>query len=216
MKKVIQPKTPAQQRYMDLLTRRLPPVVVAHGPAGSGKTLIATSMAIQAFKSGTTDRIIMTRPAVSMDENHGFLPGNIIEKMSPWVRPIMDVFQEHFSSGQIKTLISSGRLELSPLAYMRGRTFKDSWIICDETQNCTPNQILMVLTRLGDNSKIVLTGDLMQHDRGFESNGLLDLVQRVEKGDSSDHISIVEFSEGDVQRHPSIPYILGLYDFRKG
>lgn len=211
------PKSPAQQRYVDLLSRWSPPVIVAHGPAGSGKTLIATTMAVEAMKAGVVDKIVMTRPAVSAEEQHGFLPGSLNDKMAPWVRPVMDVLTDNFSSTQVKALITNGKIELSPLAYMRGRTFKNSYIICDEAQNCTPSQVLMILTRLGENSRVVLTGDLDQHDRGFEKNGLLDFIVKVQDTPEDlirDHIGIVELTDGDVQRHPSIPSILSLYQMR--
>ena len=131
--------------------------------------------------------------------------------MSPWIRPIYDVLQLHYPKSKIDLLIKDGVVEICPLAYMRGRTFEKSWIICDEAQNTTVNQILTVLTRIGNNSKMVVTGDPEQHDRGFDINGLNDLLERMTYlGDMSD-IQKVEFSETDVERHPIIPLILSMY-----
>jgi phosphate starvation-inducible PhoH-like protein len=146
------------------------------------------------------DRVIMTRPAVSVDEQHGFLPGNLNKKMEPWVAPMTDYLQ----------ITKRSRIEVCPLAYMRGRTFDHSWILADEMQNSTPNQMRMVLTRLGRDSKLVITGDTGQHDRGFENNGLLDLVTRL--ADSPiPGIEVIKFTESDIKRHEIIKEILRLY-----
>ncbi len=179
------------------------------GPAGTGKTLIATLLGIQALKTGEVERIIITRPAVSVDEQHGFLPGTLIEKMAPWTRPIFDVFEEYYSPKQISHMIEDGIIEVSPLAYMRGRTFKDAWIIADEMQNATPSQMKMVLTRIGDGSKMVVTGDLDQHDRGYEENGLRDFLNRLSK--EQQNISAVEFTKSDVERNPIVGEVLKAY-----
>lgn len=182
------------------------------GPAGTGKTLIATLMAIQALKEGEAEKIIITRPAVSVDEQHGFLPGSLMEKMAPWTRPIFDVFEEYYSPKQIEGMVEEGIIEVCPLAYMRGRTFKQAWIIGDEFQNATPNQMKMVLTRIGDNSKMVITGDLEQHDRGYEQNGLKDFLERIQgSGKFSNEIGIVRFGQKDIERHPIIDEVLEIY-----
>lgn len=181
--------------YQALLENYRVPIVVAHGPAGTGKTMMACQAAALSHRH---DRVIMTRPAVSVDEQHGFLPGNLNKKMEPWVTPMTDYLR------------TKKKVEVCPLAYMRGRTFDFSWILADEMQNSTPNQMRMVLTRLGQNSKLVIMGDTGQHDRGFEQNGLLDLVERLEarpvKG-----IEVIQFTEDDVQRHEIIKDILRLY-----
>lgn len=180
------------------------------GPAGTGKTFIATLMGIQALKNGEVDKIVITRPAVSVEEQHGFLPGTLIEKMAPWTKPIFDIFEEYYTPKQISTMIEEGIIEVSPLAYMRGRTFKYSWIIGDEFQNCTIEQVKMCLTRIGDGSKMVITGDLDQHDRGYEDNGLKDFIIRLEKKPSM-NISVVKFNRNDVERNPIVAEVLKTY-----
>jgi len=205
-------RSPRQFDYLRMLRSKNPPVVIAHGPAGCGKTLLATVAGIEAFERGSVHRLVFSRPAVCSDEQHGFLPGKIEEKMAPWVRPIMDSMRDRWTDAQIRRLFSDGRIEFAPLAFMRGRTFKNSWVICDEAQNCTANQVLMVLTRIGEGSKMVLTGDLDQRDKSIQS-GLSDLVLRVSgSGDIlGTDIGLVSFDSTDVQRHPVIPKILNLY-----
>jgi phosphate starvation-inducible PhoH-like protein len=185
-------------------------IVFAVGPAGTGKTLISTLAGLKLLKSNKINKFVVTRPAVSVDEQHGFLPGTLVEKMAPWTRPIFDLFEEYYSPEQIEFMVNDNKLEVAPLAYMRGRTFKDSWIIADEMQNATDNQMKMLLTRIGDGSKLVVTGDLDQHDRGFESNGLKCFIQRlIDQG--SDRIKLVQFEKGDVERHPIVAEVLKLY-----
>ena len=185
-------------------------MVFAVGPAGTGKTLISTLAGLKLLKSNKINKFVVTRPAVSVDEQHGFLPGTLVEKMAPWTRPIFDLFEEYYSPEQIEFMVNDNKLEVAPLAYMRGRTFKDSWIIADEMQNATDNQMKMLLTRIGDGSKLVVTGDLDQHDRGFESNGLKCFIQRlIDQG--SDRIKLVQFEKGDVERHPIVAEVLKLY-----
>ena len=180
--------------YRTLLENVKVPIVVAVGPAGTGKTLLACKAAALMNPS----RIVLTRPAVSVDEDLGYLPGTLEQKMSPWIRPMMDVLPKYLEP------------EVCPLAYMRGRTFDSSWIIADEMQNSTPSQMKMILTRLGFNSKLVITGDLEQHDRGYEENGLLDLLQRIHMSPVPG-IEMVTFSDGDVRRHEIIKDILRIY-----
>ena len=185
-------------------------IVFAVGPAGTGKTLISTLAGLKLLKSNKINKFVVTRPAVSVDEQHGFLPGTLVEKMAPWTRPIFDLFEEYYSPEQIEFMVNDNKLEVAPLAYMRGRTFKDSWIIADEMQNATDNQMKILLTRIGDGSKLVVTGDLDQHDRGFESNGLKCFIQRlIDQG--SDRIKLVQFEKGDVERHPIVAEVLKLY-----
>ena len=204
------PRNVAQEEYVEALLDESKYVVFAMGPAGCGKTLLATQAAIRQLQSGEVKKIIITRPAVSVDEQHGFLPGSLIEKMAPWVMPIMDVFKEHYSPYQVEKMLQDETIEIAPLAYMRGRTFKDSVILFDEAQNATPNQMKMVLTRIGENSRLIVTGDLKQHDRGFEQNGLKDFVERV-AARGSETIVVCDFEAGDVERHPVIEEILSLY-----
>jgi len=202
-------KNLAQEDYLALLDDPGKDIVFATGPAGTGKTMIAVLAAIRALKAGECEKIVVTRPAVSVDEQHGFLPGTLVEKMAPWTRPIFDVFEEYYSPKEIEALISENIIEIAPLAYMRGRTFKNAWILADEMQNATPNQMKMLLTRIGDNSRVVVTGDVTQHDRGFESNGLRDIISRL--ADYSQRIGAVEFDQHDVERHPAVKEVLKIY-----
>jgi phosphate starvation-inducible PhoH-like protein len=185
--------------------------VFAIGPAGTGKTLISTLVGIKALMQNKINKMVITRPAVSVDEQHGFLPGTLQEKMAPWTRPIMDCFEDYYSPDQIEFMLNDNKVEVAPLAYMRGRTFKDSYIIADEMQNATDNQMKMLLTRIGDNSKLVVTGDLHQHERGFENNGLLRIMERLQKA-SSDRIKMINFSHHDIERHPVVSEVLDLYN----
>ena len=204
---MITPRTLVQRRYIDVLSSNVP-VVIGTGPAGTGKTLLACHMGSKALVSGRVERLILTRPAVSVDEQHGFLPGNLNKKMEPWTRPMFDALHRFLSVKKVNELIYDQKIEICPLAYMRGRTFDNAWIIGDEMQNSTPSQMKMLLTRIGEGSKMVIAGDLAQHDRGFEANGLLDLVDRVPKSRSIAHI---EFSEDDVVRAEVIKEILQMY-----
>ena len=196
--------------YIDLLDNDTKNIVFAIGPAGTGKTMLAVQMAIRALKAGECDKIVVTRPAVSVDEQHGFLPGTLVDKMAPWTRPIFDVFEEYWTPKQIAGMIEDGSIEIAPLAYMRGRTFKESWILADEMQNATPSQMKMLLTRIGEGSKIIVTGDLAQHDRGYESNGLKDFVQNLE-ANRTNRIGKVQFATGDIERHPAVTEVLKIY-----
>ena len=202
------PKNISQETYIEHLEDPRTHIVFAVGPAGTGKTLLATQAGIQALKQGDVKRIVITRPAVSVDEQHGFLPGTLVEKMQPWILPILDYFYEYYSKAQVATMIEQGVIDIVPLAFMRGRTFHNSWIIGDECQNSTPNQMKMLLTRIGNNSKIVVTGDIQQHDRGFETNGLKDIMERA---NGIDGMAVCKFSKSDVERHPIIESILDIY-----
>ncbi len=184
-------------------------IIFAVGPAGTGKTIISTLAGIKALKGGDIDKFVVTRPAVSVDEQHGFLPGTLMEKMAPWTRPIFDVFEEYYSPEQIEYMINDNKVEVAPLAFMRGRTFKNSFIIADEMQNATDSQMKMLLTRIGQGSKIVVTGDLAQHDRGYESNGLKMFIDRMSM--ASDRIKIVTFDNKDIERHPVVDEVLRIY-----
>ena len=186
-------------------------IVVTVGPAGTGKTYLAMQAAVRALREGSCNRIVMTRPAVGVeDERHGFLPGNLVSKMEPWTRPLLDVLREYYRSQDIIRMLEDQIIEISPLAYMRGRTFKQCWVIADEMQNATPAQVKMLMTRIGQDSKIVITGDVEQADRKGNLNGLLDLAQKLTTR-SVAGISLVELSTRDVQRHQLITPILELY-----
>lgn len=205
------PRNIAQEQYIEALTDQDKHIIFAMGPAGTGKTLLATMYAIKELKEKRINKIIITRPAVSVDEQHGFLPGSLIEKMAPWVIPIMDVFKEYYHPKQIEKMLLDEVIEIAPLAYMRGRTMKNAIVLFDEAQNATPNQFLMLLTRIGDGSKFIITGDINQHDRGFEQNGLKDFIERFEAR-GSNHMEVLKFSPQDVERHPIIEEILDLYN----
>lgn len=203
------PRTLTQRAYVMCLDNPRVPVVIGTGPAGTGKTLFACHVGAQKLREGAVKRIVMTRPAVSVDEQHGFLPGTLENKMDPWVRPMVDIMSNYYSQKKIDEMLYDRVIEICPLAYMRGRTFDHAWIMADEMQNSTPNQMRMVLTRIGQGSKMVVTGDVDQHDRGFEQNGLWDLISRVTPDDEL--INVVQFGQGDIQRNKVIKQILKLY-----
>ena len=209
---VLLPKTLKQEEYIDLLTNPKKQIVFATGPAGTGKTMLAVVAALKAYREGHVNRIVITRPAVGVEEEeHGFLPGDLNQKMEPWTRPILDVIGEHYTQKDIARMLDDNTIEISPLAYMRGRTFKRSWIIFDEAQNATTNQVKMALTRLGEGSKMIVTGDLNQLDRKFANdNGLRDFIERLADANSS-AIAHVNFGRRDVQRHPVVAEVLKLY-----
>jgi phosphate starvation-inducible PhoH-like protein len=200
-----------QQKYYDSLNSPNISLVVGLGPAGSGKTLLACHSAVLAIQSKSVDKIIITRPLVSVDEELGFLPGTFQAKMDPWVRPIFDILRETFTMAQIQSMIEDGFIEISPLAYMRGRTFKRSFIIADEMQNSSPNQMKMILTRIGEGSKMVITGDLFQSDRLGE-NGLSDFMLRYNDAPLSDEIACIELGKRDVHRSSIVSTILNIYE----
>ena len=205
------PKSVNQETYIDLLQNPQRLIVFAAGPAGTGKTMLAVLAALQAFRAGECSKIVITRPAVGVDdEQHGFLPGTLNQKMEPWTRPIFDIIEEYYRPQEIARLLEEKYIEIAPLAYMRGRTFKQSWIIADEMQNATPSQMKMLLTRLGENSKMVITGDTQQADRRAKDNGLLDF-QSLMKNFDSQYIAGVEFAVKDVRRHPAVTEVLKLY-----
>jgi len=195
------PKTPNQILYVKKLLSMKKAIVVAAGPAGCGKTLFACQVAAQKLASNQITKIIVTRPAVSADEDLGFLPGKLEKKMDPWVRPMFEIFERERVQRSV---------EIVPLAYMRGRTFKNSFIIADEMQNSTPNQMKMVMTRIGDDSKMVVTGDLEQSDLHFKTNGLQDLFYRISEKDL-EYIDQILFENEDIQRHPAVSEVLSIY-----
>jgi phosphate starvation-inducible PhoH-like protein len=203
------PRNRNQETYVLKLLESGKDIVFGIGPAGTGKTMLAVQAAVKSFFEKEVDKIIVTRPAVSADEDLGFLPGTLEEKMAPWTRPIFDVFREYFYANEIEGMIKEGVIEISPLAYMRGRTFKDSYIIADEMQNATPNQMKMLLTRIGQGSKMVVTGDLAQADR-LKDNGLIDFVNHLEKSDTQ-HIAVCHFAQGDIERHEAVKEVLEIY-----
>lgn len=205
----ILPRNRNQESYVLKLLDDKKDIVFGIGPAGTGKTLLAVQTAVKQFKEGKIDKIIVTRPAVSVDEDLGFLPGTLEQKMAPWTRPIFDVLREYFNAREIEGMIEEGIIEIAPLAYMRGRTFKNSFILADEMQNATQNQMKMLLTRLGEGSMMAVTGDLAQADR-LKDNGLIDFTNRLLESNSS-HIDIVNFGQGDIERHEAVKEVLKVY-----
>jgi phosphate starvation-inducible PhoH-like protein len=203
-----------QQRvYADLLANASVSVVVATGPAGSGKTMLACREAARLLLDGRMDRVIMTRPVVTVrEEDLGYLPGGIGSKMDPYMRPLLDTFGEMIPEHEIMALIKSKRIEICPLGFMRGRTFKRSFIIADEMQNACPAQMLMLLTRLGMDSRMAITGDLAQSDVSRVSNGLRDLMERLSLCDDGlGLIRSVELGDSDVHRSEVVKSVLKLY-----
>lgn len=204
------PRNKHQETYILKLLDSDKSIVFAIGPAGTGKTLLAVQAAVKKFKEGSIDKIIVTRPAVSVDEDLGFLPGTLEQKMAPWTRPIFDVLREYFDTRQIEAMIEEGIIEIAPLAYMRGRTFKKSFIVADEMQNATPNQMKMLLTRLGEGSEMVVTGDLAQADR-LKDNGLIDFIFHLETHTNTEHLDVVRFEQKDIERHDAVKEVLEVY-----
>ena len=206
----IYPKSLSQETYLLKLNDPNKMIVFAIGPAGTGKTMLAVQWAVDQLKYGSADKIIVTRPAVSVDEEHGFLPGDLNEKMAPWTKPIFDVIAENFNAREIENFIKEGVIETSPLAYMRGRTFKNAVVVADEMQNATPSQMKMLLTRLGQNSKMVVTGDLQQADRP-SNNGLLEFLKLYNNFQGHRYVDLVKFDVQDVERHEAVKEILSIY-----
>ena len=205
------PKTLNQEKYIVALTDQDTDLVVVSGPAGTGKTYLALLAAIKALRGKACNRIVLCRPAVSVEnENHGFLPGDLNAKLEPWVRPMLDVLREYYSAKELEYMLAEGIIEFSPLGFMRGRTFKHSFIILDEAQNCSPEMVKMLCTRIGENTKIVLCGDVDQSDRLDINNGLLDFVHRI-NNNPVQGIKACQFEARDIQRHRLIGEILKLY-----
>lgn len=206
----INPRNEAQEDFLYSLNDPSNSIVFAMGPAGTGKTMLATMWAIKGLIAGDFDKIIISRPNVAVDNDDiGFLPGDVTEKLWPWVLPIIDVFYEHFQKSQVKQMIERGIIEFCPIAHIRGRTFKNAAILIDEAQNTTVSSMKSILTRIGDNSKMVVTGDIAQSDRG-KDNGLRDFLNRIDSKKLK-HIDVVRFTRGDVERHPAVKEILELY-----
>jgi phosphate starvation-inducible PhoH-like protein len=209
-KKFTTPKNDNQKRYATILKNKNKKIVVATGPAGTGKTLFAVERGVHFFLNGTYEKLIFTRPSVSVDEDLGYLPGNLEEKMAPWIRPIYDILYQFIPPKEVSQLIEDKHIEIAPLGFMRGRTFKNTWIVADEMQNSTIGQMKMLLTRLGDNSRLVITGDLEQHDRIGEENGLEDFLNKF-KGKRSSSITSLEFDRTDIQREDVVREVLEIY-----
>lgn len=210
------PKNTRQQKYMDILGNTELPIVIAEGPAGTGKTALACQTALELLHKNRIKRIVLTRPVISADEGIGFLKGNLNQKMHPWIVPMMDVFMEFYSTDKLRHLFDSRVIEIVPFSFMRGRTFKSSFIIADEIQNATPVQTQMLVTRLGYQSKMILTGDISQSDLK-RTNGLEDIINRLETRflpyeSFSRGIAIIRFSAEHIERHPVLQTIDAIYN----
>lgn len=198
------PKTPGQSRYMSVLQSDKP-IIIATGPAGSGKTMFACQVASEKIKTREYSKLILTRPIVAADEDMGYLPGEVERKMEPWTKPMIEIFEKYLTRGEM-----NARVSIEPLGFMRGRTFDNSYIIADEMQNSTVNQMKMLLTRIGENTKIIVTGDVEQSDLGLEDNGLYDLLHRI-GDDELEYSERVKMTNDDIVRHPAINELLQYY-----
>jgi phosphate starvation-inducible PhoH-like protein len=209
------PRSENQNNYISSLNNKNLDLIFCLGPAGTGKTLFACKYAIEELQKNNFKKIIITRPMIAIEENMGFLPGDIKEKMHPWTIPIFDVFEECYTRKDINSMITNNIIEIAPLGFMQGRTFKNSIIIADEMQNSTPNQMFMLLTRIGDNSKMIITGDPAQTINTH--NGLNDIITKLNTGYYSDYemsedkIKIVKMVHGDIQRHHIVSILSKLY-----
>ncbi len=207
-RRVVAPRSPNQAAYLRSIDRH--DLVFALGPAGTGKTYLAVAAAVSLLRQRQVDRLILSRPAVEAGEKLGFLPGDLREKVDPYLRPLYDALQDMLPEGKLEQRIETGLIEIAPLAYMRGRTLSNAVVILDEAQNTTPSQMKMFLTRLGENSRMVVTGDPTQTDLppGMPS-GLSDAVAKLE---GVPGIGIVRFDQGDIVRHPLVTEIIHAYE----
>jgi len=215
------PKTQNQINYVKCLDEETSKIIVVTGPAGTGKTLFACLKAIDLLSKHEINKVIITRPVVTVEEELGFLPGNIVSKMDPWTRPIFDLFLEYYSKKELDNMVHENQIEISPLAFMRGRTFKNAFVIADEMQNSSPNQMKMLTTRIGTNSKMVITGDMQQSDL-TTNNGLSELIQKIKIYDNEHAPSSIEkmihlitLDVGDIERSEVVKKIIEIYNFKK-
>jgi phosphate starvation-inducible PhoH-like protein len=203
--KTIKPKSPGQAELMAAIDRKS--LVVALGPAGTGKTYLAIAKAVEALEAGKVGRIVLSRPAVEAGESLGYLPGDMEDKLAPYLRPLYDALSDRLSMKRVRALIAEGAIEIAPVGYMRGRTLNNAFVVIDEAQNCTYGQIKMLLTRLGWNSTMVVTGDPNQSDLLPELSGLGPVAERLELVPD---ISVIRLQDADIVRHPLVASMLGV------
>jgi phosphate starvation-inducible PhoH-like protein len=203
--KTIKPKSPGQAELMDAIEARN--LVLALGPAGTGKTYLAIAKAVEALEAGRVGRIVLSRPAVEAGESIGYLPGEMEDKLAPYLRPLYDALSDRLSMKRVKSLMAEGLIEIAPIGFMRGRTLNNAFVVIDEAQNCTYTQLKMLLTRLGWNSTMVITGDPHQSDLLPGISGLADVAERLE---SLPTIAVVRLKDMDIVRHPLVATMLGV------
>ena len=203
--KTIKPKSPGQVELLEAIDAKN--LVLALGPAGTGKTYLAIAKAVEALEAGTIGRIVLSRPAVEAGESLGFLPGEMEDKLAPYLRPLYDALSDRLSMKRVRSLIAEGAIEIAPVGFMRGRTLNNAFVVIDEAQNCTYGQIKMLLTRLGWNSTMVVTGDPGQSDLLPELSGLGPVAAKLE---TLPNIAVVRLADRDIVRHPLVAEMLGV------
>jgi phosphate starvation-inducible PhoH-like protein len=209
----IKPRNIHQETYLKHLFDPNKIIIIATGPAGCGKTQLAMLAGIKALNEKLVEKIILCRPAVSVEEeSHGFLPGTLTDKLQPWLIPLFDVLYEYYNKKEIMSMLESNIIETAPIAFMRGRNFKNSWVVLDDFQNASISQCKTILTRISYGSKIVITGDNDQSDRKISNNGLLFFNNAVKNYGGSKYIANVEFDHHDIERHPVIAEILNIFN----
>lgn len=212
--KFSKPRNNSQYKLLSCLKKKECKIVIASGPAGTGKTLFGVEQGIKNYILGNYEKLIFTRPTVTVDEDLGYLPGTLEEKLNPYIRPIFDILYNFITPKEVENLLSEKIIEIIPLGFLRGRTFKNCWIVADEMQNSTISQMKMLLTRLGENSRLVITGDLEQNDLHGVTNGLEDFLHKI-KGRRSDSISSIEFDKSQVEREDIVKEVLEIYETNK-
>jgi len=203
--KTIKPKSPGQARLIEAIDARA--LVLALGPAGTGKTYLAIAKAVEALESGRVARIVLSRPAVEAGESIGFLPGEMEDKLAPYLRPLYDALSDRLSMKRVRALMAEGAIEIAPVGFMRGRTLNNAFVVIDEAQNCTYVQLKMLLTRLGWSSTMVVTGDPGQSDLLPTLSGLADVAERLE---AVGNVAVVRLAEADIVRHPLVGEMLAV------
>ena len=203
--KTIKPKSIGQKQLMDAIDAKA--LVMALGPAGTGKTYLAIAKAVEALEAGTVGRIVLSRPAVDAGESIGYLPGDMEDKLAPYLRPLFDALTDRLSMKRVRALMAEGAIEIAPVGFMRGRTLNNAFVVLDEAQNCTYAQLKMLLTRLGWHSTMIVTGDPNQSDLLPGVSGLAEVANRFE---ALDNIAVVRLSDVDIVRHPLVAEMLGV------